>query len=428
MATTYWQDSPSTTTPLSAANLNAREDSIVGRAYGTSFYDAGEVVATRPGLAASSTFSSGATNFASNLQSVHVAIRDIHAVRLLYRNAHHETDNTNNLTVKAQVSTGSSGAAPFFPVFFRGSRSLVLEPGGWALSDPVHLGVAAGATFYVHTYQVAGTSQAGEKYIINHNTFLTGEFGNNTASDQTGTQLTTGSAGGLMPSYIFAAAPARGRLPMIGLIGDSIVDGRNDTNQEGWAARGVKGTYGYIGAGLSSETLSSFANAANSFKRRTFLQDVTAVLMQHGINDISAARTLVQMQTDHATVRTAARRAGASKIIASTLLPLTTSTDSWATTANQTVTANEGLRTAYNDWLRTVPSGIDYVFDAADVVEANSAGTLTRNGGRWGATFASAPIGGGGGADGVHPSIAGHAAIATAFASFLTANPGALGT
>jgi hypothetical protein len=46
---------------------------------------------------------------------------------------------------------------------------------------------------------------------------------------------------------------------------------------------------------------------------------------------------------------------GLTPIIA-TLPPLTTSTDGWATTTNQTVSAHEALRIAVNTWVRTAPA------------------------------------------------------------------------
>jgi hypothetical protein len=392
-------------------------------------YGGGEVVATRPGLAASSAFSSGATNFISNLQSAHNMIRDATTICLYYRNGHHETDNANTLTLRAQVSLGASGAAPFIPVYFNGFRQITLDAGGAILSDPVPVDLLAGTQFFVHTMQTAGTQQAGEKYIINHNTFLTGEFGNNTASDQTGVQLASGAIGGLMPTYITAGSGAPTRRALMGIYGDSIPDGKHDTNQEGYVARALKGNYGYVSACLSSEQLSTFVTAANSFRRRLLMDGITAAITNYGINDCSGGRTLPQMQADVALLTAIMRRAGATAVTWCTLCPNTTSSDAWATTGNQTVSAFEAARVAFNDWLRTHPAGvgIDYVFDAADVVEANAAGAATRNGGRWGVTYASAPGGGGGSPDGIHPTIAGHLALKTALQAFIVANPGMLG-
>lgn len=379
----------------------------------------GEIVATRPGLTASAVFSSGVTNFATNNQSAHTMLRAVSTIRLVYRNGHHETDNINNITVIAQVSTGASGAAPFVPVWFRGSRSAVLEPGATVISDALPVDLAAGASFYVHTYQVAGTSQSGEKYLINFAAFQAGEFGNNTASDQTGSQLSTGSVGGLIPLYIVAGQPSVDRKAMIGIYGDSIAEGKQDTNSEGFFARALKGSYGYLNAGLSSEAMSSFVSLASSHKRRHLMDGITAGFCNYGINDVAGNRTLAQMQGNLATVVGVMRRAGARAVTWTTLLPNATSSDSFATAANQTPGANESVRVAFNDWLRTqAGQAVDYVFEAADVLEVDAAGNPTRNGGRW--AVGSTP-------DGVHPGPAGVTSLVTPFQNFLSANSAALG-
>lgn len=380
----------------------------------------GDVVATRPGVCATSGFTTA--DQASNVQSAHVSIRDVNSVRLYYLNGHHETDNVNDLSVTAQVSAGAAGAAPFNKVFFGGKRTVVIEPGGSALSDPVAIDLPAGTTFYVHTYQDAGP---GGSRIQNHNGFQTNEFGNNTASDQTGTQLTTGTTTGLIPTYIVAGRPSYVAEPMIGIFGDSIADGRYDTNLIGYIARALQGDYGYIQGALPSERVVLFISSFNGIKRQGRADGITAAICEHGINDVTFGSTVPQITSAIASMTALARRAGAKKVMYCTILPTSSSTDSWATAVNQTPGATVAVRTALNDELRAnyASYGIDFLFDAADVVEVNSAGVLTRNGGRWVPAYAAAPMGGGGSADGTHPSIAGHLALSNALKAFLVANP-----
>jgi len=58
-------------------------------------------------------------------------------------------------------------------------------------------------------------------------------------------------------------------------------------------------------------------------------------------------------------------------IFQTTMEPYTTSTDSWATTTNQTVTPEESVRTAVNTWIRGMPFGVKGFFEIAGQVETS---------------------------------------------------------
>ncbi len=74
-------------------------------------------------------------------------------------------------------------------------------------------------------------------------------------------------------------------------------------------------------------------------------------------------------------------------------MPRTTSTDLWTTAANQTPAAAESLRVAVNDWIRANPSPLTGYFEVANLVEVNSSGTFTQDGGRWNTAGAFTIIG-----------------------------------
>jgi hypothetical protein len=115
-----------------------------------------------------------------------------------------------------------------------------------------------------------------------------------------------------------------------------------------------------------------------------------------------------------------------------TVLPRTTSTDSWATTANQTLPSYEANRLAHNNWLRDAsPAGfvaqaqalIPYqdmvgVIDATPYVESSPAGvplsaTLPANGQQL-AGMGGVWVGGSVTGDGIHPLDAGQALMGPA--------------
>jgi hypothetical protein len=105
----------------------------------------------------------------------------------------------------------------------------------------------------------------------------------------------------------------------------------------------------------------------------------------------------------------------ASHIFQTTVTPQSGSTDSWATTANQSFGTGKGPapseRTNFNDWARTNPGGVRCL-DVASAVEVNPAGVLTTDGGYWhtnpGGSTASAVTWT---YDGTHPGAAGHTAM-----------------
>jgi lysophospholipase L1-like esterase len=84
-------------------------------------------------------------------------------------------------------------------------------------------------------------------------------------------------------------------------------------------------------------------------------------------------------------------------VFQNTITPSTTSTDSWATTGNQTPESSNAVRVQVNDWIRTVPSPLSGYFEIADLAET------ARNSGIWKAGYTS---------DGLHPNATGHSALA----------------
>jgi hypothetical protein len=74
-----------------------------------------------------------------------------------------------------------------------------------------------------------------------------------------------------------------------------------------------------------------------------------------GTNDMIAGTAAANIESYLTTIGNRAAAIGLTTMIA-TIPPYTTSTDNWATTGNQTVSANETIRTTFNTWVRTTPS------------------------------------------------------------------------
>ncbi|EJN14746.1 hypothetical protein PMI42_01720 [Bradyrhizobium sp. YR681] len=150
-------------------------------------------------------------------------------------------------------------------------------------------------------------------------------------------------------------------------IGDSIMAGVNDQGGDPSGGRGLLGrsmaalgpTLNY---GVPGDRASLYAVGANTTSRMALaaLGGATTAVLQLGVNDFfSGSRTTDQVLTDRATIRAAVKVAVPGiKVIDTTITPVTTSTDGWATTTNQTVSnaGNNNSRAAFNDFLRGVVS------------------------------------------------------------------------
>ena len=144
--------------------------------------------------------------------------------------------------------------------------------------------------------------------------------------------------------------------PSIFLAGDSITYGLNDVadgyNRQGMVERSL-GNIGMINAGQPSEAIVTVNSTPTTFATRaTLIQYCSHIIVQYGINDIvSASATASTLSASLNTFRTTY---GIGKyMLACTLLPLTTTTDSFVTVANQTVFGNDVNRVAYNKALRS---------------------------------------------------------------------------
>lgn len=337
--------------------------------------------------------------------------------RILYQNLSPVRGNVNNpLTITASVerttSLGSTPAPTVARVTFNGATSVTLAPGQWGLSDPVLIDDPTRAGFYVRTY--TGVSTVGHVWPSNGHTrgaLYPGELA--WWGDRTGTaELTGGFAGTTLahgPAAILTAPTDR---PIVSVMGDSITQGSND----GGAGEGYWSRYGTaqrvrVQRVATSGELARYILDTTNHRDALWLQVSGSdwVVCALGANDVaqwqSAPGIMGHLPKVWARMAAAARKG----VYQVTISPNTTSTDSWATIQNQTVRgATESARVAVNEWLRAgAPiegAGVAGdpghplagVLDVAAAVEDSASG-------KWLPGMA---------ADGLHPSPAGHAAMA----------------
>jgi len=210
---------------------------------------------------------------------------------------------------------------------------------------------------------------------------------------------------------------SQSNVPSILCIGDSRVRGQNDavyatavtptaaqpadyaTWGTGQACRGIGMVYPYTNVGTDGDTVQQF-NATNTL-RLALQQYHTHVTLNYGINDITAGRSL-------ATIQAALQSCWALfniPVSHQTVLPKTTSTDSWATVANQTVDTANSVRTGLNDWLRGRPTPLSAVFDVTAILES------APNSGKWNAMDGVPASQNVTTLDGLHPSPYGYKLI-----------------
>ena len=285
---------------------------------------------------------------------------------------------TNSIKVKASVETP---AGTYFPVWFPGSDDdgyVSIQPGCFAVSSPLPIEVSAGDLLYVNTnvapnaaggsYPVASTCSLGgtpwEYRIPNTTTDYTTALppdGDNT----TGVFYTPHCVTGLPTGLPYGARP-----PQVFIWGDSIMHGSGDSSNNntgippfdptwgtydlGWVRRGLNNTVPYVFAARSGTGVANFDT--NNKRRATaaLMTGCTHAIEGFGANDIAPIGV-----TAYQTKRLELWKLMASrglKVYATTVTPRTDSTDSWATTTNQTVKSWESDRTTFNDWLRDVSS------------------------------------------------------------------------
>lgn len=349
-----------------------------------------------------------------------VANTDVNGVVLTYINwwvAQNgvETDNASTMTI--QVAIEKDGIA--YPVFFNGVRQVALTPGMTISSDdcPVLLKAGVDTGFYVRTWvSVLSTS---EKMLSSYlqdtrseKGSLCGRWEGVSASytddmaqvAPTGTSVTDYS-----PALIRGYSADGGVIPSVVVFGSSSAQGVGDTQQapayvSGYIARSlVAAGLPYVMLAESGETALSFLGVSGA-KRRYLasLCKATHSINTYGSNDISAGATLVQCQDRLRQLKTMMEGYGTTPYFC-TYTPATTSTDSWATVANQTV--QSPIRGQLSDWLRAQAGwnviNLDYASDSG----LASGGAAT---GKWRVDLGQPTT------DGLHGTAALHTAIASA--------------
>ena len=346
-----------------------------------------------------------ATNTQTMAQSRHFARDAVSAIRLVASNWYvqvsggvaSETGSGGTMTVTASVSTDLSS---WTPVTWGGNSSASIADGDNAVSDDVAISLTDGQEFYVRMWKsVAGSGRAIYCNVYSDST--------NNELFRIGTSVTDSTDGsaftGTANEYFAGPTAILGitAKPAILIIGDSISYGLNDTYSPsdsgdlGKFAPSIGSDFAYIMAARSSDLAQQFL--ASSAKRVALATYATHVIGGHGRNDLDLGRTAAEIEADIESI------AGLFSIPVwwDTIPPRTSSTDSFATVENQTVSSTNTHRATVNDWLRAGPAALAGAFDSCQAIENDP----DNNDGKWKAGSITS--------DGQHPNGDGYALIAS---------------
>lgn len=360
--------------------------------------------------------------------------------------------NLGPLTVSAVVEVlpnGGSGsdqsASGLWRLTFNGQSTVTIQPGAYVKSDPLPLRLWKGRIYYTRTFATTTTGNQipvqalfvdGSRFETSDSITTTDTTGNTTAN----ALVNNSAVGGYGPQAVEATPLGRASLPMVVGTGDSILDGVSRGNLRSWFDQVLElALVPHLKVSVSGEQNIQFygqpgttSDSVGRKYRGRFLAGATDIVSDYSINDITSSATFAQMQSRILTAASIAAYYGA-RFHQTTFAPHTSSTDSWATTANQTPSnaGQETIRTQANAWLRdgapingstgvavatgdasgtTIRAGVyghpvAGVFDMAGAVEVSNGTSLV-----WQVNAATT--------DGLHPGDSGHNMIANSFAAY----------
>lgn len=271
---------------------------------------------------------------------------------LLYTSAGKQTiAGTITVTASVEYPIGTTPQR----ITWGGATSVTIADGTFApLSDALNISIPAGTNYRVRTW----ISTTGNQLpLIGGGTGYDSDlatFGNN-ITDSTGSTSTSGlatSTGSLGPTAIIAQTVA----PSIVLVGDSMVAATGAATSGNAPWRGILApsfgpNFATLDTGVGGSVIQNWATLYSDMA--TLFQYVTHGVVQSGFNDIGTnGRTAAQVSADRIALMSAYPTI---QWFETTVTPKVSSTDSWATIANETVfnAPQETIRKALNLMVRT---------------------------------------------------------------------------
>lgn len=244
---------------------------------------------------------------------------------------------------------------------FGGRTMATLDPGGQILSDPLGLSLAAGDVIAVRTYLSSGTAYAPELTWGNASTGVPGGFTAGADLTAPGSAAIPNSTGYYYgPANVLGYPDDANNAKSVLALGDSIGHGGGDiswtytipTRMWGFLPRALSGKAGLLNLAVGGDEATLFQGTNGSFRRISAAGRANSAIIEYGANDLGAGVSAASLEAVVLDLASKLRRLGISKVFLLTIVPRSTSTDYWATTANQTTDPSNPQRVLYNTWIR----------------------------------------------------------------------------
>jgi len=323
-------------------------------------------------------------------------IKGRHGFRVEFRNFAQNNSTASEITNLATLGDVTywfsvEYAGSFYRGYFNGNRKATLSPGGRILSDLIVIpDLPDLASVFVRSRaEVSGTSVPVLGVIGTYRDYEGVALGGTALVDSTGATGYTVSDDKAVPTATAIRADSDSLL----FVGDSIIHGTGNDNLIdstpgrqvvwGWARRWCYDKLPCDVFGYPGGTVEQFATIANAPFGHAAIDSYSAnsAIIAFGANDC-LTRTAEQIIAGYTSLISRFRAKGILKIIGVTIMPRTTSTDAWATTANQTPATGfgvGGVRDVVNAWIKSTPLLNGYI-DPCPVVEAP--GNVWKTGGK----------------------------------------------
>ena len=341
----------------------------------------------------------GEDKFPSNVEQLgstfHYARDDLTAIRIVDRNGYitsfTETASGSTATIERLIEYPTN---VFTRVLYSGVNIGTMASGAKIVSDSIAVSIPSGARFKLWYLRKAASgilASAAKPYQALGDRYAFGASGQMPAFSSiisvidgvSVATVTDPNAIGVgnndttnytyFPTAIIGLTYAKSVMG----VGDSRTYGYIDTTADGSGdvgniARSVGPYVGYTLGALSGATYTNFL--ASYAWRLDAMQYATSVIVELGFNDATNGRSLVQMQGDLTTLLAAIEAAWSGKaVFATTCEPDTSSSDGYATVANQTIrnTTQATVRVSYDNWIRTTPLTLAGYFDLSDAASSS---------------------------------------------------------
>jgi len=296
----------------------------------------------------------GITMRASFVTSVSGSGIRFHLPAWTFTGGNDETALNENITYKASLVTTSN--SKFYPLAFDTVRSAVTEGFCMAVTRPLGLYLPKGTQCVLRVMIKTtsssgqwpqGSAQGGSGVDVSNDGFMYGDV----VDSGTFTPVQTNIA--LWAPTITCTPVAAGTQSWVA-VGDSLTSGQGDSSvyRSSWFTRAINQTAPAMRLSGPSDTAQQYALGRRA-RSLQFASYATHAVIFIGSNDLFVAgRTTAQTQADLiSSIAIPIWKMGKTVYLA-TIIPRTSSTDSWATLANQTTLSTESGRVAFNTWVR----------------------------------------------------------------------------